>query len=533
MKRNLFLLMLAVFAAVLVAACADRTATDIGPANAQVEDQRYIVVLDRAFAPGDGVANSAAAARIATDLGLEAIHTYGTALFGFAASVPEGRLQALERDPRVSYVERDRVVRAIHHQCGHAGGPPGTGSEDCENGDVFGTVTDSADGSAIEGATVTIEETGQSDTTDSTGDYRIQDVAGGDYTATANADGYDPQSKNITVDGDTEVNFSLDPSSDDSTDGQTVPWGVERVGALTADSTGSGIHVYILDTGIDVDHADLQGNLADGDDSHKAVVTCRGGGCDTPWDDDNGHGTHVSGTVAALDNDIDVIGVAPDATLHAVKVLANNGMGSLSDVIEGIDWVASETKDHGVPTAANLSLGASGSKEGECTSSGFTGSDSFHEAVCNAANVGVVFGVAAGNDGADAENFVPAAYDDAVITTSATDESDDWPSWSNWGNDKADWTDNKSAPVAIAAPGVNILSTQAGGGTTTMSGTSMAAPHVTGGIALYLKTHSVNADYTAFTQTRTDLLDAAESTDGFNNTSGNPHDEDFLDVRSY
>jgi subtilisin len=183
-----------------------------------------------------------------------------------------------------------------------------------------------------------------------------------------------------------------------------------------------------------------------------------------------------------------------------------------------------------------MSLGGSGSKDGECTDDGFNGDDSLHHAICNAKNDGVVFAVAAGNDGdddGDAEGSVPAAYDDAVITASATTQGDDWPDWSKWGDESAGWTENDSAPVAIAAPGVDILSTRMDGGTTTKSGTSMASPHVAGAAALFLGDTSQSADGSAFSNTRQSLLDGAESTDGqgWDNTSGNPHDEDFLDVR--
>ncbi|MDQ2069375.1 S8 family serine peptidase [Natronospira bacteriovora] len=306
--------------------------------------------------------------------------------------------------------------------------------------------------------------------------------------------------------------------------GQTVPWGIDRVGSQDNPNTGAGINVYILDTGIDPRHDDL--NVAGG----YAIERCRGGRCAADWDDGHGHGTHVAGTVAALDNDIDVVGVAPDAILWAVKVLGDNGSGSRSGVIAGVDWVTQQAIELGEPVVGNMSLGGSGSKTGECTSNGFSGDDSYHEALCNAKHAGVVMVVAAGNSGADAAGAVPAAYDDAVITVSATNSNDDWTSWSNWGDRSASWTSNNSAPVAIAAPGASILSTSAGGGTETMSGTSMAAPHVAGGAALFLSSSNQSASSSAFYNTRSALLNQAEDTGSFSNTSGNPHDEDFLDA---
>jgi subtilisin len=397
-----------------------------------------IVALRPELAPGAHAANLDRAAAVARSLGVTPRLTYGTALYGFAASVPEGRLQALQNDPRVAYVDFDAPVEI---PVPRPAAPPWEGG-------------------------------------------------------------------------------------DEGSSTQTVPWGISRIGADTNTNTGKGIHVYIIDTGIDSDHPDLQGNLGNG----HAVERCRGRGCNQPWDDDHGHGTHVAGTVGAIDNDIGVVGVAPEVTLHAVKVLSRSGSGTRSGVIAGVDWVANETKTLGVATVANMSLGGSGSKTGTCTSSGFSGSDTYHAAICNATRAGVVFVVAAGNSGADAEGAVPAAYDDTVITVSATNSSDDWPSWSNWGDNSAAWTSNVSAPVAIAAPGVSVYSTDIGG-YSTKSGTSMASPHGAGAAALFLKSNAQSASYSAFANARAELLSRAESTSTFSNTSGNPHDEDFLDVR--
>lgn len=434
--------------ALLLAACQDDGRNPVAPADALASrsaTEDVIVVLNQRFAPGAHAANAARAAEIARELGVTPTHAYGTALFGFAASVPEGRLNALRNDPRVAYVDNDAPV-SIPRTLAR----PGSG------------------GSAAE----------------------------------------------------------------------VVPWGINRTGADVNTNTGAGIHVYIIDTGIDSDHPDLAANVGNG----YAVETCKGGGCTYSWDDDNDHGTHVAGTVGALDNTVDVLGMAPQVTLHAVKVLSNAGSGSRSGVIQGVDWVASETSRLGVATVANMSLGGSGSKTGTCTDVGFSGSDAYHQAICNAKNVGVVFVVAAGNDGANATGAVPAAYDDAVITVSATTcafaasngvescsaGSDDWTTWSNWGNLSASWTSQPSAPVAFAAPGRGVLSTKRGGGTVSFSGTSMAAPHGAGAAALFLKSNPQSANGAAFLNTRSTLLTVTEVTLGWTNTSGNSHTENFL-----
>jgi subtilisin len=310
------------------------------------------------------------------------------------------------------------------------------------------------------------------------------------------------------------------------TDQQQNPWGVSRIGANTTANTGEGVHVYVIDTGIDSDHDDLASNISNG----YSVEMCLGLDCANSWDDDQGHGTHVAGTIGALDNNLDVIGVAPAVTLHAVKVLNAAGSGSNSGVIAGIDWVAQQAASLGVPVVANMSLGGSGTKTGTCTNNGFVGNDNFHRAICNAKNQGVIFAVAAGNDGENANQATPAAYDDAVITVSATNINDDWASFSNWGNTAVNWTNHQSAPVAIAAPGVDILSTKSGGGTTTMSGTSMAAPHVAGVLALYLETISLNPNGSAFTETRNWLLNNSESNANLTNSTGDAHQEDFLNA---
>ena len=307
-------------------------------------------------------------------------------------------------------------------------------------------------------------------------------------------------------------------------DAQVTPWGVSRIGANVTENTGAGVHVYVIDTGIDSNHPDLAANLGNG----YSVEMCIGLDCRESWDDDQGHGTHVAGTIGARNNNIDVVGVAPEVTLHAVKVLNAAGSGSNSGVIAGIDWVATQAQMMEEAVIANMSLGGSGSKTGTCTESGFNGNDNLHRAVCNAKNAGVIFAVAAGNDGADAEGATPAAYDDAVITVSATNANDDWASWSNWGNNSIPSISTPSAPVAIAAPGADILSLKHGGGTTSMSGTSMASPHVAGALALFLKDTPQSRDASAFTNALQWVQASSESNANFSNTTGKPHSEQHL-----
>ncbi|HEX4923913.1 MAG TPA: S8 family serine peptidase, partial [Bdellovibrionales bacterium] len=179
------------------------------------------------------------------------------------------------------------------------------------------------------------------------------------------------------------------------------------------------------------------------------------------WNDDNGHGSHVAGTIAAADNAIGAVGVAPDARLWAVKVLNRRGTGYLSDIADGIAECVRAGSD-----VINMSLGATADPAQDSP---------MKNAIDAAVAAGVKVVVAAGNEGQNINQTVPAGYSN-VIAVSAIDSADQFPSWSNYGLSLKDY----------AAPGVSIYSTWKSGGYNTISGTSMASPHVAGVVALQL-----------------------------------------------
>lgn len=267
-----------------------------------------------------------------------------------------------------------------------------------------------------------------------------------------------------------------------SIEAESLPTGVNRVNAENKSNKGAGVHVAVIDTGIDTGHTDLHDNIAGG-------KNCSTG---SSYRDQNGHGTHVAGTIAAIDNDRGVVGVAPSAKLWSVRVLDRNGSGTWSSVICGVDFVTSKAPKNGGPiTVANMSLGGGGTSDNNC---GNSNNDALHKAICKARDAGVTFVVAAGNSGTNASQSVPAAYDDAVITVSALADSDGKAGGvggaTSYGADDifASFS-NYGSPVDIAAPGVDIYSTWLSGRYKTISGTSMATPHVAGAAALYIATH--------------------------------------------
>jgi subtilisin family serine protease len=284
-------------------------------------------------------------------------------------------------------------------------------------------------------------------------------------------------------------------------EGESAPFGLQRIRAAAPNPSGSAndastVGVAVIDTGIDLGHPDLDTSATNGTD-------CIAPG--TPAQDDNGHGTHVAGTIAAENDGAGVVGVAPGTRLYAVKVLDAAGNGSWDKIICGINWVAKNAAANNIKVA-NMSLGGLGSSadNGACGST-----SALHQAICNATDSanggpGVRFAVAAGNDGWAFPHStlpdVPASYDEVVTVTAATDsdgkpgatggapacrtsEVDDrYASFSNYSNNS---TDNRHT---VAAPGVCIRSTwpralAPAGGYDTISGTSMASPHVAGTIA--------------------------------------------------
>ncbi len=225
---------------------------------------------------------------------------------------------------------------------------------------------------------------------------------------------------------------------------EVTPPGITRVGGgITYTGTKK---AWIIDTGIDLDHADLNVDAASG----KTFVTRT-----TTPNDDNGHGTHCAGIVAAIDNTVGVVGVAAGAKVVPVKVLDKRGSGAMSVIIAGVDWVTA----YGVAgDAANMSLGGGIYEPLDLE-------------VIQMGEKGIFVALAAGNESDDANNHSPARANGAnIYTISACDVNDLWASFSNYGN----------PPIDYCAPGVSILSTYNTGGLATMSGTSMAAPHACG-----------------------------------------------------
>ncbi|HEY0827869.1 MAG TPA: S8 family peptidase, partial [Bacilli bacterium] len=233
--------------------------------------------------------------------------------------------------------------------------------------------------------------------------------------------------------------------------GQLTPWGISHIKATEVQQTGvtgTGIKVGVIDTGIDYTHEDLQ--VSGGETFVQGT---------TNYMDDNGHGTHVAGTIASVNNAVGVLGVAPQSLLYAIKVLDQYGGGSYSDLVAGIEWAITNQMD-----IVNMSLGGSNS------------SKTLETALNNAYNAGILLVAAAGNNGYDRMGTIsyPAKYK-SVIAVGALDQKNQRASFSSVGRE-----------LELMAPGVGIDSTVSGG-YASYSGTSMASPHVTGAAALVLQ----------------------------------------------
>ncbi|MFJ6750109.1 MULTISPECIES: S8 family serine peptidase [unclassified Streptomyces] len=244
----------------------------------------------------------------------------------------------------------------------------------------------------------------------------------------------------------------------DATQDNPPSWGLDRIDqADTAgdkkykypDSAGEGVTAYVIDTGVRTTHKDFEGRASSGFDAVDG---------DDDANDGNGHGTHVAGTIAGKAH-----GVAKKAKIVAVRVLDDQGSGTTEQVVAGIDWV---TKNHKGPSVANMSLGGGAD-------------EALDAAVKKAIDAGVTFAVAAGNESSDAGQGSPSRVKEAITVASSTDK-DEQSDFSNFGK-----------VVDLYAPGSDITSdwNESDDATNTISGTSMATPHVVGAAAVYLSGH--------------------------------------------
>ena len=264
----------------------------------------------------------------------------------------------------------------------------------------------------------------------------------------------DPMIEFIEDDSEGKIQVMPTLSLDIKKQGQETPWGVEKIGAPTVwkDIRGEGVRVGIIDTGIDLSHPDLNNNIK----KTGWVLDCQN------IIDDNGHGSHVAGTIAALDNEIGVVGVAPKVEIYAVKAFSKSGRGNISDVIEGLNWcVENKVK------VINMSFG-------------FKNNKALEKAIKEVYKRNIVLVAAAGNSGGNNSVMYPAGYPEVIAVAASNSD------------DKVAWFSSGGTEVDMMAPGAGILSTYKNGGYKSMSGTSMACPHVTAACALILSKNNLD-----------------------------------------
>ena len=303
--------------------------------------------------------------------------------------------------------------------------------------------------------------------------------------------------------------------------GETLPFGVRRIGAATTTSVHlpANVAVAILDTGVDLANPDL--NVSSGKNCISTTTTSAA--------DDNGHGTNVAGIVGARNDGTRVAGVAPGTKLYSVKVLNAKKTGTLSQILCGIDWVTANAAALNI-RVANMSIAGVGANDNNC---GNSNNDPYHRAICRSTAAGVTYVASAGNAKAAFTKTAPAAYPEVLTVTamndanglaggagtwrtcSSTEKDDQFGTYSNFAASAAE------LQHAIAAPGTCVQSDAKGGGLSVYTGTSQAAPHVAGAAALCIGSGGSSGPCAGLTpsatiaRVRTDAAAAATTANGF------------------